>query len=131
MEGQDNLNPRYIKTEVEVKIGAITKELIRIGIGQTTDQTVGIEDSTGKTEVDTDLSKVIEEIISEIIPEDTVDKIAEESIGIIVIEVIAMTEVGISLEKDHFQEIMAVTELGVQAVVDQDQDPELVPIGIG
>ena len=74
--------------------------------------------SSGKIEVDTDLSKVIEEIISEIIPEDTVDKITEESIGIIIIEMIAMTEVGIGLEKGHFQEIMVVTELGVQAIVE-------------
>ena len=109
----------------------MAKEVIRIGIGQTIDQTVGIENSLGKIEVDTDLSKVIEEIISEIIPEDTVDKIAEESIGIIIIEMTAITEVGIGLEKDHFQIIMVVTELGVQAIVDQDQDPELVPIGIG
>ena len=59
MEGQDNFNPRYIKAEVEVRIEVITKEIIRIGIGQTIDQTVGIEDSSGKTEVDTDLSKVM------------------------------------------------------------------------
>ena len=131
MEGQDNLNPRYIKAEVEVRIEAIAKEIIRIGIGQTIDQTVGIEDSSGKKEVDIDLSKVTEEIISEIIPEVTVDKIAEENIGIIIIEMIATTELGIGLEKDHSQEIMVVTELGVQAIVDQDQDPELVPIGIG
>ena len=38
------------------------------------DEKVGIEDSSGKTEVDTDLSKVIE-VVSEIIPEDTVNKI--------------------------------------------------------
>ena len=44
---------------------------------------MGIEESSGKTEVDTDLSKVIEEAVSEIIPEDIVDKIVEESIGII------------------------------------------------
>ena len=43
---------------------------------------------------------------------------------------IAVTEVGIGLEKNHFQEIMVVTELGVQAIVDQDQDPDLVPIRI-
>ena len=118
MEGQDNINPRYIKAEVEVRIKAIPREIIRIGIGQTTDQTVGIEDSSGKIDVGTDLSKVMEEIISKITPEDTVDKIAEESIGIIVIEMIATTEVGIGLEQDHFQKIMAVTELGVQAIVD-------------
>ena len=62
-----------------------------------------IEGSSGKIEVDIDLSKVIEEITSEIIPEDRVDKITEESIGIIIIEMIAMTEVGIGLEKDHFR----------------------------
>ena len=105
MKEQGNLNPRYIKTKVEVKIGAMAQEVIKIGIGQTTDQTVGIEDSSGKTEVDIDSRKVTEEIISEIIPEDTVDKIAEESIGIIIIEMIAITEVGIGLEKDHFQEL--------------------------
>ena len=64
------------------------------------------------------MSKVIEKIISEIIPEDTVDKIAEESIGIIATEMITMTKVGIGLEKDHTQEIMVVTELGIQAIVD-------------
>ena len=77
------------------------------------------------------MSKVIEGVVSEILPEDTVDKIAEESIGIIVIEMMAITEAGISLEKDHFQEIMVVIELEVQAIVDSGQDPELVPIAIG
>ena len=118
MEGQGNLNLTYIKTEAEVKIGAIAKEMIRIGIGQTIDQTVGIEVSSGKTEVNTDLCKVIGEIISEIIPEVTGDKIAEKSRRKIVTEGIVVTEVGIGLEKDHFQEIMVVTELGVQAIVD-------------
>ena len=131
MEGQDNLNPRYINAEVGVRIEAIAKETIKIGIGQTTDQTVEIEDSSGKTKVYIDLSKVIEEVVSEIIPEDTVDKIVEEHIGIIVMEMMATTEAGIDLEIDHFQEIMAVTELEVQRVVDLGQDPELVPIGIG
>ena len=41
-------------------------------------------------------------------PEDTVDRIVEESIGIIVIEMMVTTEVGTGLEKDHFQKIMAV-----------------------
>ena len=107
----------------------MAKEIIRVGIGQTTGQTVGIEDSSGKTEVDTDLSKDIEEVIPEIILEDTVDKTVEGSIGIIIIEMMAITEVEIGLEKDHSQEIMAITELGVQVTVGQDQDPEPVPIG--
>ena len=126
MNGQDNLNPRYIKTEVEVKIEAITEEIMRIGMGQTIDQTVGIDNSSGKAEVDTDLGKVTGEVTSEIIPEVSTDKITEENIGITVTGVIVMTEVGIGLEKDHFQEIMAVTEL-----VDQGQDPELVQTRIG
>ena len=130
MEGQDNLKPRYIKAKVEVRIEAIAKEIIKIGICLTTDETVGIEDSSGKTEVDTYLSKVTE-VVSEIIPGDTVAKIVEESIRIIVIEIMATTEAGIGLEKDHFQGIMVVTEIEVQTIVDQDQDPELVPIGIG
>ena len=33
-----------------------------------------------------------------------------------------MIEVGIGLEKGHYPEIMAVTELRVQAMVDQGQD---------
>ena len=43
----------------------------------------------------------------------------------------ATTEAGIGLEIDNFQEIMAVTELEVQTIVDQGQGPEPVPIGIG
>ena len=78
MERQDNLNHKYIKVEVEDKIEAIVKEIIRIGIGQTIDQTVGTEDNSGKTEVDTDLSKVIEEIILEKIQETMADIKVEE-----------------------------------------------------
>ena len=102
--------------------------MIKIGVGQTTDQTVEIEDSSGKTEVDIDLSRVIEEVVFQITPEDTVDKIVEDSIGIIVIEMMAATEAGIGLDKNHFQEIIVVA---VQTIVDWGQDPELVPIGIG
>ena len=98
---------------------------------QTIDQMAGIGDSSGKTTVNLDLSKVIEGAVSEIIPEDTVDKIAEESIEVIVIEMMAITEAGIGLEKDWFLEIMAVIGLEVQVIVDWGQDPELVPIGIG
>ena len=68
MEGQDNLSPKYIKVDVEVKIEATIREIIRIGIGQIMDQIVETEDNSGKTEVDTDLSKVIGEIDLEKIP---------------------------------------------------------------
>ena len=46
------------------------------------------------------------------------------------IEMTVMTEAGTGLEKGHFPEIMAITELEVQAIVDPGQDPELAPIGI-
>ena len=39
-------------------------------------------------------------------------------------------EVGIGLEKDHFQETIVVTELGVQAIADLGQVLELVQTGI-
>ena len=42
-----------------------------------------------------------------------------------------IAEVRIGLERNHFQEIMAVIELEVQAIGHQGQDPEPVPIGIG
>ena len=64
-------------------------------------------------EIDPDLNEVLEGAVSEIIPEDTVDRIAEESTGIIVIEMMVTVEVGTCLEKDYSQEIMAVTELEV------------------
>ena len=47
--GSDNLNPRYIKAGVKVRTEVIVKEIIRTGTGQTIDQIVGIEDSSGKT----------------------------------------------------------------------------------
>ena len=40
-------------------------------------------------------------------------------------------EVGIGLERDHSHETIMVTELIVQATVDQGQDQEPVIIGIG
>ena len=45
-------------------------------------------------------------------------------------EVIVMLKVEIDPERDHFQETMVATELGVQAIVDQGPDPELVQTGI-
>ena len=54
---QLNLNPKYIKVEIEVKIEVTVREIIRIGIGQIIDQTVETEDNSGKTEADSDLSK--------------------------------------------------------------------------
>ena len=83
-----------------------SREVIRIGTGQTIDWIVGIEDNLDKTEIDPDLNKVTEGVVSEIIPEDTVNRIAEESMEIIVIGMMVTKEVGTGLEKDHFQKIV-------------------------
>ena len=107
MVESDNLNPKYIKAEVEVRTEAIVKETIRIETGQTTDQVVG------KTEIDLGLSAVIEGAVSEIIPEDTAHRIAEKNTGIIGIEMMVTIEVGTGLKKNCFQEIIAVIELEV------------------
>ena len=113
--------PQIHLTEVEVKIEATIREIIRVGIGQIIDQIVEIEDNSGKTEADTDLSKVIGQTMIGKIQEIMVDKTADESIKITVTEMIVMIvmiEVGIGLEKGHFPEIMTIMELGVQAIVD-------------
>ena len=81
-------------------------------------------------EVDTDLSKVIGEIIIGKIQEIMEDKAVEEGIEVIIIEVIAMIEVGIGLEKGNFAETMTAIELGVQAIGAQGQDLEPVQAGI-
>ena len=77
------------------------------------------------------MSKVIEGTIFENILEDTVDKIAEGSIEVITIGIVVIIEAGLGLERDHSQETIMVTELEVQAVVDQGHDPEPLLIGIG
>ena len=64
------------------------------------------------------MSEVIEGVVSKIISENTVDRIVEESIGVIVIGMMVTTEVGTGLGRDHFQEIMVIIELEVQTIVD-------------
>ena len=59
------------------------------------------------------------------------DKTVEESIGITLIEMTIMTEVGIGLEKGHFLGTLTVIELGVQTIVDCSQDIKPVQIEIG
>ena len=81
-----------------------------MGIGQIIDQVAEIEDNSDKAEVETDLSKVTGEIIGKI-QEIMEDKTAEESIKVIIIEVVAMIEVGIGLEKGHFSETMTTIEI--------------------
>ena len=76
--------------------------------------------------IDTDSSKAIETTIFDRTLGDIEGKIAEENIGIT--GVMAMTEVGTDQEKGHSQEIMVIIGIEVQAIVDQDQDLELVLI---
>ena len=76
------------------------------------------------------MCRVIEEVVFRINLEDMVDRTARESIGTIIIETVVIIDTGIGLEKEHFQEIMAVIELEVQAIVYCNQDQESVPIRI-
>ena len=69
--------------------------------------------------IDTDFSKTIERMLG-----DMEDKIAEENIWIT--GVMTMMEEGTDQEKGHSQEIMVIMGIEVQAVVDQDQDLELI-----
>ena len=129
---KDSRRERQFKLQIHQNRGRgqnTTREIIRRDIGQIINQIVEIEDNSGKTEEDTDLSKVIGEIISGKIQSIMADKTGEENIEISVIGMIFMTEVGIGLEKGCFPEIMAVIELGVQAIVDQGQDIEQVQTG--
>ena len=55
------------------------------------------------------------------------DRIIEEDIGeIIGMKIIPEKEVGVGLEKDHIQTIIAEGETGVAVIVDQGQDQEQV-----
>ena len=58
-----------------------------------------------------------------------VDKIVKESTET-TREMTAMVEVGTGPERGCFPEVLAITKLEAQAIVDPGQDPELVQIGI-
>ena len=60
-----------------------------------------------------------------------VDKTAEGTIEIIVINMMVTIKVGIDQEKGHSQGFIVVLELEVQAVVGLGKDQEPVLIGIG
>ena len=64
------------------------------------------------------MNRIIEEVVFGIIAEGTIEKTAEESTEIIIIEIVVIIEIGMGLERGHSQEIMVVIELEVQAVVD-------------
>ena len=113
-------NPKYIK--VEVRIGPIVKEVIRIEI---VGQTVEREDNMEIIGLD----KAIETTILERTLEDMEDKIVEENMGMIGAMII--TGAGIDLEKRHSQEIMVTIGIEVPVTVDQGLDLELILIEIG
>ena len=117
---KDPSNTKYIK--VEVRIGPIVKEVIRIEI---VGQTVETEDSMEIIGLD----KAIETTIFKRTLEDMEDKIVEENMGIIGAMVI--TEAGIDHEKGHSQEIMVTIGIEVPVTVDQGLDLELVLIELG
>ena len=125
---RDHLSCKYINEEEEDKIGILVKETIRTETDQTIGQVVEKEDSLERVP---GLSRVTEEAILEVTLGDIVDKIAEGNIETIDIDIMITIEVGIDQEKGHSQGVTAAIELGVHIVVDLDQDPELVPIGIG
>ena len=125
VEQIDNSNPKSIRVEVEVTTGITIRETIKIS----RDQIAETEDNTDKTEVGLDMNTIIEEVILEEMQGAMVNKTVEENIET-AIEMTVMTEAGRGLEKGHFPEMMVITELEVQAIVDPGQDLELAEIGI-
>ena len=117
---KDPSNPKY--TKVEVRIGLIIREVIRI---EAVGQTVETEDSMEII----DLDKTIETTIFEGTLEDMEDRIIEENIEII--GAMNITEIGIGQEKEHSQGIMVTIEIEVPVTIDQGQDLELALIEIG
>ena len=116
---KDPSNPKYIK--LEIRIGPITREVIRIEV---VGQTVETEDSMETIGLD----KTIETIF-EGTPEDMEGKIIEENIEII--GTMNIIEAGKGQEKGHPQGIMVTIGIEVPVTVDQGQDLELVLTEIG
>ena len=77
-------------------------------------KTAEIEDNLDKIGVDPDLSQ--EGTIFKIILEDTVHKMAEESIEMIIIGIVVTIEARIGPERDHSQETIVVIEIEVQVM---------------
>ena len=104
---------------VEVKTDLIIRKVIRTG------QIVGTRDSIQIVGPE----RTIETATLEETLEGMADKIIEEVIEMI--DIMITVEAGIDQEKGHLQEIIVVAGNKVQVTVDQDQDLELVQIGIG
>ena len=113
-------NPKYMK--VEVRIGPIVKEVIKIEIlGQRVKTEDGME-IIG-------LGKAIETTILERTLEDMEDKIVQENMGITGAMIIIGGEIG--QEKGHSQESLVTIGIEVLVTVDRGLDLELVLIEIG
>ena len=110
-------NPKYIR--VEVRIGPITREVIRTEV---VDQTEDSMEAIG-------LDKTIGTTIFKGTPEDMEDKIIGEIIEII--GTINMIEAGIGQEKGHPQGIMVTIGTEVPVTIDQGLDLKLVLTEIG
>ena len=120
MVRKDPSNPKYIK--VQVKIGPIVKEVIRI---EMVGQTVETEDNMEKIGLD----KAIETTILERTLEDAEDKIVGEDMGII--GAMTITGVEIDQEKGHSQEILVTIGIEVPVTVGRGLDLELVLTELG
>ena len=116
MKSIGHSNLRYIKANKEDKVEIIMPHTIMaegtIKIG--TDQTVRIGefDLAGKVEVDKGMNKIIgEEFLDAIQGHIKIleDRIAEENMELIIgMKITAEREVGVGLEKGHFQEIIVI-----------------------
>ena len=104
-------NQKY--TKAEVRIDPMAKEVTKTG------QIVEIGDISWTTVQD----RIIELAILEEMLEGTVDGIIEETTEI--------GEIGAGQEKDNSQEITVTVVIGAQAIVDREQGPEQIQIGIG
>ena len=124
---RNHLSLKYIKAEDEDRIEVIVREIIRRETGWIIDVVVKIEDSL---EVDPDLNRTTEEAIFKTMLGNMEDKTAEGNIEMIVIDIMITIEAGVDQERGSSQEVIAVIELEVQAVVGLGQDPEPVLIGI-
>ena len=103
------------KIEIIMTDAVIINEVIRIDIGQT----VEIEDMI---EVGLFMSKIIGELILEVMRGILIDKIAEESIEVITeMKFMTETEMGTGLEKGTFLEAKLI-EVEIQVIVGLGQD---------
>ena len=112
----DPSNPKYAR--VEDKVGLMIRGHIR------PDQTIETEVIIQAIMQD----KIIKEIDSGEISEETIDKTVEKGTGVKGIAVVIEVEIGIGQEREPLQEIIE----GIEAliVIDLDQGPEQAQTGI-